>query len=355
MADPTGTRITIAAIGDFMLERRLAAEDIDSVREFLAGADIVIANVDAVLSDRGTLVPKWANLRGPREAVHDLRALGIDVVAMANNHAMDFRAAGMLDTCRAYDEAGILHPGAGEHLAAATAPAVLDTGGGRVAVLAIACTLPPESAAGPEWPGIAPLRIRYAFAVDESLLAEQPGTVPDVRSWPDAKDLDRARRDIAAARAAADAVLVVVHCGVPTPWRAPSHPTIQEYQRTLGHALLDAGADAVLGNHPHELHGIEFYQRRPIVYSLGNFWIDTIGAYPWMGRESLVLRLTVSGTGVESAEVVPLLLDDNGVPRPDPSHRAIAVLKEQSGEFGVDVQPTDGRFIVRPNGNSARG
>ena len=341
--------ITIAAVGDFMLERRLAAEDLASVCDLLAGADVVIANVDAVLSDRGTPVPKWANLRGPREAAHDLRALGIDVVAMANNHAMDFRTEGMLDTCRAYDEAGILHPGAGEHLAAATAPAVIDTGNGRVAILAIACTLPPESAAGPDWPGIAPLRIRYAFAVDETLLAEQPGTVPDVRSWPDAKDLDRAQRDIAAARAAADAVLVVVHWGVPAPWRAPSHPTIQEYQRTLGHALVEAGADAVLGNHPHELHGIEFYQGRPIAYSLGNFWIDTIGAYPWMRRESLVLRLALSRGGVASVELVPLLLDDDGVPRPDPSHRAIGLLNEQSGEFGVGIQAVAGRFIARPS------
>ena len=224
-----GAGVRIACIGDFMLARRPDEASIAPVRELFDGDDVVIANVDTVLSDLGTPVPKWANLRGPREAAKDLRALGIGVVAMANNHAMDFRAEGMLDTCRAYDEAGLLHAGAGENLAAAAAPAVLQAGGLTVAALSVACTLPPESAAGPASAGIAPLRIGYAFAVDESLMPEQPGTVPQVRTWPDGDDLDRVRHDIARANDAADVTLVVVHWGVPAPWRAPSHPTLQEY------------------------------------------------------------------------------------------------------------------------------
>ena len=339
--------LTIAAVGDFMLERRLAPHDVEAVRALLAGADVVVANVDTVLSDRGTPVPKWANLRGPREIAADMRALGVDVVALANNHAMDFRAEGMLDTRRALDEAGVRHAGAGEDLEAAAAPAVVETAAGTVAVLSIACTLPPESAAGPSWPGIAPMRVRHAFAVDETLLAEQPGTVPDVRTWLDERDLERVRQGVAAAAGAADAVLVVVHWGVPAPWRAPSHPTLQEYQRPLGHALIEAGADAVLGNHPHELHGIEVYRGRPIAYCLGNFWIDTIGAYPWMGRESFVLRLTKPPEGATRVEVVPALLDDDGVPRPDPLSRAVEVLNEQSRAFEVSVVEANGRFNVR--------
>ena len=114
----TENAVTIAAVGDFMLDRRPKSGDIDAVRAFLAGSDVTIANVDTVLSDRGTPVPKWANLRGPREAAADLRAMGFDLIAMANNHAMDFRAEGMLDTRRAYAEAGLIGVGAGENLAA---------------------------------------------------------------------------------------------------------------------------------------------------------------------------------------------------------------------------------------------
>src|SRR5205807_1367990 len=104
-----------------------------------------------------------------------------DLIAMANNHAMDFRAEGMLDTRRAYQEAGLRSVGAGENLQAATAPVTFAVGERTVAILAIACTLPMESAAGPDWPGIAPLHVRQEYALDESLALEQPGTVPEVR------------------------------------------------------------------------------------------------------------------------------------------------------------------------------
>lgn len=348
MSDTSSNPVTIAAIGDFMLERRPARDDVQAVRAFLAGAGLTIANVDTVLSDLGTPVPKWANLRGPREAAHDLREMGIDLIAMANNHAMDFRAEGMLDTIRAYDEAGLRHAGAGGNLQAATAPAVFSVGGRTVAILAISCTLPMESAAGPDWPGIAPVRVRQAVAIDESLMVEQPGTVPEVRCELDETDLARVRDDVAAARADADLVIPVVHWGVPSPWRAPAHPVIQEYQRVLGHALIDAGADAVLGNHTHELHGIEFYRDKPIAYCLGNFWIDGIDHYPWMGRESLVLRLALRGDRAPEVEILPLYLDDAGIPRPDPARRAIDVLTRLSAEFGVTVVETVGeRFLAR--------
>ncbi|HEY7031790.1 MAG TPA: CapA family protein [Thermomicrobiales bacterium] len=350
MNDTDGNPVTIAAVGDFMLVRRPAADDVKAVRSFLAGADVTIANVDAVLSDLGTPVPKWANLRGPRAAANDLRAIGIDLIAMANNHAMDFRAEGMLDTRRAYAEAGLRFAGAGENLDAATASVVVPAGGRNVAILSMSCTLPMESPAGPESPGIAPVRVRQAFAIDESLMLEQPGTVPAVACSLDETDLARARRDVAAARAHADVVIPVVHWGVPSPWRAPSHPIIQEYQRTLGHALIDAGAEAVLGNHAHELHGIEFYRDKPIAYCLGNFWIDTIDRYPWMGRESLVLRLSFRNGAVSDVEIIPLLLDDGGVPRPDPARRSVDLLTRLSAEFGVAVEEEGDRFLVRRAG-----
>jgi len=347
MSAPSVGPATLAFVGDFMLERRPDGEAIDAVRELLAGADAAIANVDTVLSGLGTPVPKWANLHAPRAAAMDLAAMGVTLVTMANNHAMDFRAAGMLDTCRAYDEAGVRHAGAGENLAAALAPVRLPVAGMDVAVFSVACTLPPESAAGPDSPGIAPLRVRYAFQVDESLMPEQPGTVPEVRTWVDEGDLARVRQAIDAVRPEVDAVVVVVHWGVPAPWRAPAHPVLQDYQQPLGRALIEAGADAVIGNHAHELHGIELYHDRPIAYCLGNFYIDTIAKYPWMGRASVVLRLVLQAEGPPQVEIVPELLDEDGVPRRDPAATAIALLHEPSGGFGVTFPPTGTAYIAR--------
>jgi hypothetical protein len=77
----------VAAVGDFLIDRRAKAPDIARVRTMLGGVNMAISNVDTVLSDLGQPSPKYANLRGPRESVHDLREMGFDVVTLANNHA----------------------------------------------------------------------------------------------------------------------------------------------------------------------------------------------------------------------------------------------------------------------------
>jgi poly-gamma-glutamate synthesis protein (capsule biosynthesis protein) len=331
-----------------MLEQRLSAADIAAVRPLLDGADITIANVDSVLSPLGDPVPKWVNLRGPRDAAWDLRSLGIDVVSLANNHAMDFRAEAMLDMRHALQEAGVRTIGAGCTLAEACAPAVFEVRGRTIAMLGISCTLPEGSAAGPSSPGIAPVRIHTAYHVDESLSLEQPGSMPAVRTWPDERHLDRARDDVARARAAADHAIVVVHWGVPAPWRTPVQPIVQDYQRRLAHDLIEAGADAILGIHAHELHGIEIYRERPIAYCLGNFWVDSLPRHSWLGRESLVLRMHLRAHTPPEIEIVPVLLDDAGVPRPDPNARSVTLLAERSREFGVTVEAARGRYVVRP-------
>ena len=134
---------------------------------------LVIANIDTVLSEKGEPIPKWANLRGPREVVHHLREMGIDVVTVANNHAMDFRAEGMLDMLAAYDEAGLKAIGAGENLEAATAPVVLTVGERKVAILSFSCLLPIASAAGPTWPGIAPASVVVSSTVIVKMSGQQ--------------------------------------------------------------------------------------------------------------------------------------------------------------------------------------
>lgn len=346
MANNDSSRVIIDSVGDFMITAPMQSADVQAAARFMRGADVVIANVDTVLSAKGTPVPKWANLRGPREAVHDLKAMGVDLVAMANNHSMDFRAEGMLDSCAAYDEAGILHAGAGKDLAAAAAPAVITAKGWRIAVLSIASTLPVESAAGPNTPGLAPVHVTYAFEIDESLMPEQPGTVPRVTTRLNESDLARAVDDVRRAKQAADLVIVVAHWGVPMPWRAPWHHELQDYQQPLAHALIDAGADAVLGNHAHELHGVEFYQGKPIAYCLGNFWIEGIANYAWMGFESGALRLVADASGVLEVRFLPAILNEHGYPRPDPEHRAIAVLNRLSAQFGVTFQPSDDGYFV---------
>ncbi len=351
MSSEPASPIAVIALGDFIFFERPRPADIEAAQPLLAGGDVVLGNIDVVLSDRGTPVLKWANLQADPRIAHDLRHLGIDVAILANNHTMDYRADALSQCLAAYDEAGIVHSGAGANLKDATASRVIETPHGTVAILSVSSTLPPESAAGENSPGVAPLKVWQAYKLDESLMAEQPGTVPEVQTWPDQADLDRAVRDVAAARQVADHVLVVTHWGVPSFWRAPSHPAIQESQRLIGHALIDAGADAIIGNHAHELHGIEFYAGKPIAYCLGNFWIDGLECFAWMGREGVVLRLLLHRDRPVELDLAPICLDDRGVPHPDESARAIRVLRDQSREFGTTFVERDGRYEAVPPGN----
>jgi poly-gamma-glutamate capsule biosynthesis protein CapA/YwtB (metallophosphatase superfamily) len=340
--------ITIAAVGDFMLQRRPERDRIERVKALVSGADLAIANVDTVLSAKGEPTPKWATLRGPREGANDLKAMGFDIVTMANNHTMDYRAEGMLDMRAALIEARVAPVGAGATLAEASAPVAASIEGRTVAVLSLSCTLPAGSPAGPTWPGIAPVMVHQAYAWDGSLALEQPGSMPEVTGRLDEHDLRRALADVAAAKARAEIVLVVVHWGVAMPWRAAIYPAVQPYQRALGRALIDAGADAIIGNHAHELHGIEFYSSRPIAYCLGNFWIDNISNWSWMGRESIVLRLTFPVSGPAEVEARAVWLDDNGWPDADPAARALPILEALSRPDGTSVTARGDRLLVRP-------
>jgi poly-gamma-glutamate synthesis protein (capsule biosynthesis protein) len=331
-------------VGDFMVHQRAQAADIERVSRLLGDASICIANLDTVLSDAGQPNPKYSNLRGPRAAVDDLHAMGFDIVTLANNHAMDYGAEGLLDMRQALELAGVRAVGAGANLAEAMAPVELAVGGRTVAIMALACTLPPASEAGPARPGVAPVRVHQAYELEPSLAAEQPGSVPAITTWVDDADMQRAIERVGAARAGADIVILAVHWGVPVLWRAPLQPRVQEYQRVLGRALIDAGADAVIGNHPHELHELEFYRERPIGYSLGNFWIDSLPSRRWMGRETVLMRFRFPTSGPPEVHVLPLLLNEQGFPHPDPAHRALHLLGEMSDGLRLEPLP-DGHWF----------
>jgi poly-gamma-glutamate synthesis protein (capsule biosynthesis protein) len=103
--------------------------------------------------------------------------------------------------------------------------------------------------------------------------------------------------------------------------------------------MVAAGSVAVIGNHPHELHGIEVIDGSPVAYSIGNFWIDTLPHYDWMGREAIILCLGLKCAEVVSITAEPLMLDGSGLPARDQSERTMEVLNTQSRPFGVRVDP----------------
>jgi len=294
-ARPGGPRwpVTLAAAGDVMLARSVAnaitAEDPGApfayVRDFFAGADMAVVNLECAISDVGAPEPKAYTFRAPPLAVRALAAAGIDVVALANNHAGDYGMHALLDTLDRLDAEGIASVGAGPDEARAYGAVVVEREGVRFAFLAFA-EVPVEGSgydiegwrAGPATPGI-------AWLDDERVLAA-----------------------IGEARADADIVVVLFHYG------QEGHRSPSSRQVTISHAAVDAGADLVIGSHPHVLQEVEEYGGGLIAYSLGNFVFDGFDEYPG-GTDTAILEVTFGPEGVRSWNLVPARIGWDGLPR----------------------------------------
>lgn len=365
--------VTVALVGDLMLQHPIArggrSPGTASVFALFEAADLVMANLEVPLTARGAPADKHVVFRSDPSLAHELRAAGVDVVTLANNHMADCGLDGMFDTLEALGAAGVAAVGAGRNLDAALAPAVLAASGTRVAFLGIATTLAVGSGAAPERPGIAPVRVTTSYVVDATALEETPGIAPvvETRAW--AGDVEVVARAVAAAKRQADACIVAVHWGVPHGWVAQFQDPIADYQRPLARVLVEAGADVVVGHHPHVLHGIEVIGGRPVFYSLGNFLFHAlrVGVQPTLRRtdppyswrslrsktnlDSAVALVTFEAGRPSAVEVVPVLINDAGDPElagGDDAARILATVRDVSAPLGarITVDGTRGRVVL---------
>jgi poly-gamma-glutamate capsule biosynthesis protein CapA/YwtB (metallophosphatase superfamily) len=305
--------LTLAAGGDVLGDRGVGAfmdahggpAVFAKVKPYLEKAQLAFVNLECPISDLGTRkAGKQYTFRGRAVLTEGLVSAGIDVVSMANNHVLDYGQAAFKDTLLRLNAAGIAHAGAGLDSTAAATPALLITPAGTVAVLAFTEIIPSDFAATADQGGINPVT-------------------------PDRK---RMLASIKAAAAKADFVVVSIHWGIEYTGQANS------VQRVLAHQVIDAGADVILGHHPHVIQGIEVYRDRLIAYSLGDFVFDH---YSRQTGEAFVLQITLPRTGPPSVNVVPVYLNDqSGVPTPVSGEEADVILGrliKQSGALGTKL------------------
>ncbi len=231
-------------LSDHVLEAYDAAGGIDGVlsqgyQAEIQAADYFVTNEEFPFSTRGTPAPdKQFTFRVHPEKVKLMQEMGIDLVTLANNHALDYGRDAMLDTIDTLDRAGIRHVGAGKNLAEARKPAIVELNGRTFAFIGATRVYPEADwAAGTDSAGM------FSAYDGGAQLAEE----------------------VKAAKQQADYVIAYVH------WGIEREEMPNEVQKSIAHRLVDAGADLVVGAHPHVLQGIEYYQGVPIAYSLGNF------------------------------------------------------------------------------------
>ncbi len=319
--------LTIAAVGDIMLGHRAEpylekygpGYPFVNILPVLREADLVVGNQECPISTRGEAVPdKKFTLRVGPLGAEALKAAGIQVVTLANNHILDFGPLALQDTLAALAEKDILAAGAGMDLADARAPAMIKLRGRTVAFLAYSLTFPLEFYASKNRPGTAP---GYA---------------------------DYVRADIARVRPKADLLIVSFH------WGAELMTAAKDYQIELGRKAIDWGADLVLGHHPHILQELERYKGKLIAYSLGNF---TFGSESDKTNTSIILLCTFRGTTLERVAAVPIDVNNYRVayqPRLLTGSRATAVVEginAASARFHTRLLPERDRGVMEfPNG-----
>jgi len=338
----------LTVVGDVVvsgLPRRPVVEPAgpgESAFGLLKTGDLTIGNLEVPLTEAGVPAEKLVVMRAPTSGAAELAELGFDLVSLAMNHALDFGADGMRDTVRALDAVGVLHAGFGESAAEATRPRVVTVGESKLAFFSFCSALPLGYNATAGRAGIGAIRVRQSFEFDSTFLDETPGTPPFVHSSAHEPDVRAAEALIREAKKHNDVVAVALHWGVPFCYLPDVQGPLAQYQQPLARRLIDAGADLIIGSHPHCLHPVEFYKNGLILYSTGNFVFDWCDGWspesmtvredahpappyqsallkgPWF--ESAVFHVSLDGRGRPELRVEPIELDADSqpiMPRPE--------------------------------------
>lgn len=302
------TKTVFALTGDAIINRRIStfrAPGVDDMYGVIRQADVAFTNFETLIHDftiPGAQQSGGTYMGSPRFITDELAWAGFDLLGLANNHVNDYGVDGMRSTVAALAKTNFVYAGVGENLALARKPGYLDTPKGRVALISTSSSFPPPIAAGaqrkdmPGRPGLNPLRHTVTYTVPQATYDTLTALRGPPRSNMGVSDGDKLvfggaeyvvgdeikistkanPSDIAELQASvrdadqqSDWVVVSIHAHEAASPKDQWMPA--EFVVEFAHAMIDAGADMVVGHGPHILRGIEVYKGKPIFYSLANF------------------------------------------------------------------------------------
>ncbi|CAM3398521.1 MULTISPECIES: CapA family protein [Paenibacillus] len=274
--------------------------------------DLTVLNLETPVTTRGVAAAnKQFVFKSSPDVLPALRAAGVEAVNLANNHILDQGQEGLLDTLKHLDDHEIRYVGAGRNEKEAFAAQYFELKGMTVALLGFSRVLPETT-----W---------YA-------LENRPGVAGAYDHV-----LPKAVEAIAAARQKADLVIVIPH------WGQELHKTPDANQINLSRAFIEAGADLIIGGHPHVLQGLEQYKGKWIAYSTGNFiFTKSSNADTW---KTAVFQASCNKQGACDIKLTPYRTEIGQV-IPLEGKEAEAVLKEvQSRSIGGVTVTSQGEVI----------
>ena len=292
--------IRFIALGQALIEHDLRKHPYPGFRplvERLKRADVCFSNFEGSIKPRADATPtrEGTFFHGTTpDALACLTEFSINLLSLSNNHSFDWGAEGILATRDAAQASGFTTAGTGAILADATAPALLKTPNGKIALVAFASKIPDASRATEARPGVSHLCLN------------------DFRQ-PDPKDAQRILDSIQRAARDADLVIAYHHDHY---WEADQQAT-PRWKQAWARECIDAGAHTYISHGIPMLHGIEIYKAHPIFYGLGNFIFHTktpVGKYEPRVWESVIADCTFAHGKIVGAELVAVALNEAGEP-----------------------------------------
>lgn len=276
--------VTLAFVGDILLddnysmmvtlkkrEKGIYGCISEELMREMQAADIFMLNHEFTFTDRGEpLAEKKFTFRAKPENVSILQEMGVDVVSLANNHAYDYGEVSLLDTMDTLENAEIQYVGAGHNIEEASAPVYYEIGGMKLGI-------------------VAATQIERLDNPDTKGATETTAGV--FRCW----NPDALLETVMQTKENCDFVIVYIH------WGAENTVELDWAQLDQAKQLVQAGADLIIGDHPHCLQPIDYIDDVPVVYSLGNFWFNSKTV------DTCLLKVVVNADGLQYLQFVPAL------------------------------------------------
>ncbi|WP_425338686.1 CapA family protein [Glaciimonas immobilis] len=308
-AQNAGPSVSIAFVGDIMLAEgpgKVVKSGRDPFAPFSAilnTADIRVGNLECVVATKGTPEPDKPFTFRASPRTLDVLKRHFDAVGLANNHSGDYGPIAFAQMLDLLDSRSIGYFGGGRDLQQAHRPLLIERHGLRIALLGYDEFLPRSFEADVDKPGI-------AWSEDEQV-----------------------KLDIVRARTVfhADLVIPVMH------WGWEDEPEASARQRQLARAMIDAGADAVVGGHPHVTQNVEQYRGKPIIYSLGNFVFN--GFTEPANITGWLLRLELDRQGARAWRTFTAHIDHEGIPHPAAGAAELCWKRGQQTATRCDATP----------------
>lgn len=270
----------------------------------LQNVDILTVNNEFPYTDRGTrLEGKSYTFRADTEAVSYLEDMGVDLAILANNHIYDFGEVGLLDTIDTLKAAGMPYAGAGRNLQEAAAPVYFISGDMKIAF-------------------VSATQIERLDNPDTKGATETSAGV--FRCW----NPEKLYEVVKEAKENSDFVVVYIHWGTENE-KNPDWAQLEQAPK-----IAEAGADLIIGDHPHCLQGIQYFGDVPVIYSLGNFWFNSKTV------DTCMVQVDISREGIEAFRFIPAIQQDSRTDLAcgEEKERIISYMRELSPGVQIDAE-----------------